>query len=133
MSEPGKGTVNPKFGPLLRSTREWKGISQNQLAKDCELNHSYVNRLENGSRMPSRDTTTRILRALGLTEFDDRGMSILDAAGFHIPGSYTKFASAELFELNEIYSGADYETQKEINLHVKFIADAIRNRRYVSA
>ena len=69
MSEWGCVVVQPygsQFGALLKGFRERRGVSQSKLAERANFDHSYVSRLESGSRMPTRDAVDRLGMALGL-------------------------------------------------------------------
>lgn len=69
-----------KFGCLLKQLREKRLLSQSGLADLAECDHSYVSRLEAGSRMPTKEFIHRFVFAMELEEFDsDR---LLIAAGF---------------------------------------------------
>lgn len=57
----------PGFGHLLRSYRERDNLTQTTLADLVGITNSMVNRLETGSRHPSRDTVLAIAGALDLT------------------------------------------------------------------
>lgn len=48
----------------LRKTREEAGLSLRALAHRLKLDQSYLSRVENGKRVPSVETTARILGAL---------------------------------------------------------------------
>jgi UTP--glucose-1-phosphate uridylyltransferase len=54
------------FAQVLKKYRESTGISRNKLAELVSLNSSYVFRLENESRHPSRRTVLSMAEALGL-------------------------------------------------------------------
>ena len=41
------------FGELVQELRENRGLSQAQLALECELDQSYISLLEQGQRQPS--------------------------------------------------------------------------------
>ena len=43
------------FAPLLREYRDRRRLSQSRLAEAAGFDHSYVSRLESGTRMPTRD------------------------------------------------------------------------------
>lgn len=68
------------FAEALRRFRESRGLSQSRLAAAAGYDHSYVSRLESGSRMPTRDAVINIATALGADAGErDR---LLAAAGF---------------------------------------------------
>lgn len=69
-----------EFGVRLKGYREGRRVSQSKLAERAEFDHSYVSRLESGSRMPTRDAVERLAAALALTQPEQDGL--LAAAGF---------------------------------------------------
>ncbi len=68
------------FSRLLKQYRESARVSQSRLAELAEFDHSYVSRLESGSRMPTREAVGKLADALQL-EMGERDM-LLAAAGF---------------------------------------------------
>lgn len=68
------------FSRLLKQYRESARVSQSRLAELAEFDHSYVSRLESGSRMPTREAVGKLADALQL-EAGERDM-LLAAAGF---------------------------------------------------
>ena len=57
-------------GPVIRSFRQRRGLSQGDLEKRSGLMRCYISRVENGHTVPSLETLTRIARALE-TELSD--------------------------------------------------------------
>lgn len=68
------------FSRLLKQYRESARVSQSRLAELADFDHSYVSRLESGSRMPTREAVGKLADALAL-ETGERDM-LLAAAGF---------------------------------------------------
>lgn len=58
------------FGSNLRSQRERRKITQEQLAEKAELDPSYISGIERGVRNPSILSVVRIANALGTTVSD---------------------------------------------------------------
>lgn len=54
--------IADRFGPRLRESRKAEGLSQMKLANELGLNHSYINRLESGERLPSTELLIRLAR-----------------------------------------------------------------------
>lgn len=78
-----RGTDNGNgalFGPLLRIFRDRSKLSQSRLAEAAGFDHSYVSRLESGTRMPMRDAVLKLAEALRLEESERD--ALLAAAGF---------------------------------------------------
>ena len=57
-----------EFGDLLRRLREARRVSQSKLAERSDFDHSYISRLECGSRMPTRDAVDRLADALRVAQ-----------------------------------------------------------------
>jgi transcriptional regulator with XRE-family HTH domain len=55
------------LGAALRQAREDKGLTQAQLAKDANLNKTWVSHLESGRVNPAWGTVRRICAALGIS------------------------------------------------------------------
>ena len=77
-------TTKP-FGWWLAHHRSAAKLSQTQLAKKCGFDHSYVSRLESGSRTPTRDAVDRLVNELDLDRYDRT--RFIAAAGFMPAGS----------------------------------------------
>ncbi len=80
------------FAPYLREMRERSRLSQSRLAEAAGFDHSYVSRLECGSRMPTREAVLKFSDALCLSEHDRDGL--LASAGF-LPGSIESLLAGE--------------------------------------
>ena len=74
------------FGATLRRLREQRGLSQAGLAKLAGYDHSYVGRLEAGTRQPTREAVERLGRWL-LAGDGGQVERLMLAAGFVPPGS----------------------------------------------
>ena len=55
-----------EFGRVLRAARTERGLSQEQLALDCEIDRTYVSLLERGLRQPTIGIIFRLSGALGV-------------------------------------------------------------------
>jgi transcriptional regulator with XRE-family HTH domain len=80
------------FAPLLREYRDRSRLSQSRLAEAAGFDHSYVSRLESGTRMPTRDAVVKLAGAMGLDEHQRDAM--LAAAGF-MPGRIESLLAGE--------------------------------------
>lgn len=80
------------FAPCLREMRDRSRLSQSRLAEAAGFDHSYVSRLESGSRMPTRDAVLKLAAAMNLDEHDRD--SLLAAAGF-MPGRIESLLAGE--------------------------------------
>lgn len=80
------------FAPYLRELRDRSRLSQSRLAEAAGFDHSYVSRLESGSRMPTREAVLKLAAAMQLDEHDTD--SLLAAAGF-MPGKIESLLAGE--------------------------------------
>lgn len=80
------------FAPYLREMRDRTRLSQSRLAEAAGFDHSYVSRLESGSRMPTREAVLKLSAAMQLDEHDRDGL--LAAAGF-MPGRIESLLAGE--------------------------------------
>ena len=58
------------FGDVLKQARKEKGISQEQLAFDSNLDRSYISKLETGVYQPSISTIFAVSEVLGIKPAD---------------------------------------------------------------
>lgn len=80
------------FAPLLREYRDRRRLSQSRLAEAAGFDHSYVSRLESGTRMPTRDAVSKLAEAMGLVEGERD--ALLASAGF-MPGRIENLFASE--------------------------------------
>ena len=80
------------FAASLCELRQRRRLSQSRLAEAAGFDHSYVSRLESGSRMPTRDAVIKLSDALRLNEQERDGF--LAAAGF-MPGNVESLFAGE--------------------------------------
>jgi transcriptional regulator with XRE-family HTH domain len=80
------------FAPLLREYRDRSRLSQSRLAEAAGFDHSYVSRLESGTRMPTREAVIKLGEAMRLEESDRD--ALLAAAGF-MPGRIESLLAGE--------------------------------------
>ena len=64
MARRKKQTLEIAFGQVLREFRNDKGISQEKLAMECDLDRTYISMLERGLRQPSLKTIFALAKAL---------------------------------------------------------------------
>jgi transcriptional regulator with XRE-family HTH domain len=60
-------SLRPRFGQVVRVTREDRGWSQEQLAGRADLNRSYLGEIERGTVVPSIETAAKLAAALGVS------------------------------------------------------------------
>jgi transcriptional regulator with XRE-family HTH domain len=80
------------FGQALKRFREVHRVSQSKLAQRAGFDHSYVSRLESGSRTPTRDAVEQLAQAL---ELDQVGRDELLASAGFLPGEVSSLLSGE--------------------------------------
>lgn len=80
------------FAAALRRCREAKRLSQSRLAAAAGFDHSYVSRLESGTRSPTRDAVVKLGDALVLDDIETD--ALLAAAGF-MPARIENLLAAE--------------------------------------
>lgn len=69
-----------RFATVLKGLREQAAVSQSKLAERAGFDHSYVSRLESGSRTPTREAVEQLAKALGADASSED--ELLAAAGF---------------------------------------------------
>ena len=60
----------PTFAATLARLRTARGLNQGQLADASGLDHTYISRLERGTREPSRETVLVLAAALMASDYD---------------------------------------------------------------
>lgn len=80
------------FASHLRELRDRTRLSQSRLAERAGFDHSYVSRLESGTRLPTRDAVVKLAAAMNLDQHDSDGL--LAAAGF-MPGKVESLIAGE--------------------------------------
>lgn len=58
--------IREKFGENLRRQRDRAGLTQDALARSCEVTRGEISLLERSLRMPRLDTVVHLARGLGL-------------------------------------------------------------------
>jgi len=58
--------VKKKFGSKVRSLRDKRGFSQEQFAKELEIDRSYISGIERGVRNPTLTMMARIAKGLSV-------------------------------------------------------------------
>lgn len=59
-------SLNTTFGTLLRTLRQERGISQEELAFRADLDRTFISLLERGQRQPSLSTIFQLAQALNV-------------------------------------------------------------------
>lgn len=63
-------TIEEKFGTVLRSIRESKGLSQEKLAEFSDLHRTYIGSIERGERNISLKNIMIVCEALSISPSD---------------------------------------------------------------
>lgn len=58
-------TIKEKFGERVRELRNQKGLSQEKLANEADIDRTYMTSLENGKRNVSLVNIEKVINALG--------------------------------------------------------------------
>lgn len=73
-------TVEQAFGQVLRELREKAGLSQEQLALNCDLDRTFISMLERGVRQPSLTSIITLANALNVPADKIVKLTILNLA-----------------------------------------------------
>ncbi len=66
-----EGSLETPFGVVLRTWREFRGLSITELAARAELHKGHVSEIEKGKiERPNRETLQKLAHGLGITEWD---------------------------------------------------------------
>lgn len=65
----------------FKECRERSGLSQNRLSIAAGYDHSYVSRIEGGSRTPTPEALNDFILAMGIEE-EDEAYELFDAYGY---------------------------------------------------
>ncbi|NML15484.1 helix-turn-helix domain-containing protein [Azohydromonas caseinilytica] len=60
-------TIDEAFGAVLKELRASKGITQEQLGFDADLDRTFISLLERGLRQPSLASIFQLSKALGVS------------------------------------------------------------------
>jgi transcriptional regulator with XRE-family HTH domain len=63
-------TIKEKIGIRIAYLRKQKGLSQEALGFESNVNRTYINDLEHGRRNVSVEVLERIIKGLGITFFE---------------------------------------------------------------
>ena len=66
MKSKKKDLIDPKLAEQLKETREAKGLTQVEVAKEAKVSDTFYAMTERGETNPSLAKLNRILKALGL-------------------------------------------------------------------
>ncbi len=112
-----------RFSSVLKGLREEARVSQSKLAERAGFDHSYVSRLESGTRTPTREAVEQLALALGAGSGAQD--ELLAAAGF-LPRELGSLMTEEP-ELSEVVSilrseHVPDEVQRLIREHLRLLA-----------
>jgi transcriptional regulator with XRE-family HTH domain len=112
------------LGSIMAPIREARGLSQSKLAERAGFDHSYVSRLESGSRLPTREAVEALATALEASEMDRRAM--LGAVGFTPSPSQIRPFNPILQELDDILAEASPTLERAILNAIALIRSGAR-------
>ncbi len=98
------------LGKRIRSTRQNKKLTQEQLAEMCSLSAAHIGHIERGTRIPSLDTVFRIAQALDVS----LDYLIFDSAGND---------GSSLASLNQILENMNEQKRQNIISAIKALSD----------
>ena len=61
---PNQSIIHKKIASKIREIRKSKGITQEKVALDADLNRAYIGYIERGERKPSVETLEKIAKVL---------------------------------------------------------------------
>ena len=67
MKKSGKSDIRERFGLAVKTVREGRNLTQEELAHRAGIHRTYLSDIERGSRNPSLVNLDRLAGALGLT------------------------------------------------------------------
>lgn len=113
-----------RFAATLKAMREQARVSQSKLAERAGFDHSYVSRLESGTRTPTREAVGQLALALGAHPSGQD--ELLAAAGF-LPREVTSLLSEEP-ELSQVLDvlrneRVPDEVRSLIRQHLRLLAE----------
>ena len=68
MKKSGKSDIRERFGLAVKTVREARNLTQEELAHRAGIHRTYLSDIERGSRNPSLVNLDRLAGALGLTQ-----------------------------------------------------------------
>lgn len=115
------------FGIALRGVRQRRRLSQSKLSEMLDCDHSYISRLEVGSRFPSREFVERLIAALRIPS--DEAAILLSSGGWvPITSAGRAISDPLLVELGELLwdDQLPRETFAQLRGTLTFLVDAAR-------
>lgn len=117
----GSHTVS-KFAKVLRDVRlsQETFLSQSKLAEKLGCDHSYISRLEDGSRLPSREFLVRMTMNLEMSTVVQN--QLFTSAGFSPPVSIGDLHFEILYRLDKALQSANLVVMKSSITFLELIA-----------
>lgn len=109
------------FGSVLAELRQARRLSQARLAEMAGFDHSYVSRLETGSRNPGRDSVVSLAEAMALPT--DERARLLRSAGFagDERSDPAVEALSDLFGSNAVSAGVKERVRSDVLGYVRMV------------
>lgn len=116
------------FGNTLHRMRMQRGLSQAEIARRTGLNHSYISRLESGTRYPTRPAVMGITDALNATPAE-RDELLLQAGFAPVDiNNYLARLAPELGELAELLDRVDGIERRQLVRKMRDLVESVRER-----
>lgn len=116
------------FPDMLRELRVGQRLSQSHLARKTGFDHSYLSRLEAGSRVPSRGAVLAIARGMSFAEGSQERDDLLQAAGYSSTNE-PRYSYAVLRGIQAELDSATVETRRDTVSALHLVYDALQTRR----
>ena len=117
-------TSDNSFGHELKMKRETYGISQNKLAVTAGLSRQYINDIENSTKIPTKETKDRILKALEKFNPESPMYILIDYVRIRFPTCNLKHVIEDILKINISYM--QYEARGMFGYSARyFIGDVI--------
>jgi DNA polymerase V len=114
-----KKDIADYFGMTLRETRILKGMSQENLALESELDRTYISMLERGIKTPTLTTLAKLAKALDVTSADFLAKVQLLESGENVPKTGKRVQGVSLFATSVSCGkafGGEYSVDKVLSL-----------------
>jgi len=122
---------NLKFGQALKEARLSKGLSQEELALESELDRTYISMLERDVKNPTLGTISKLAKSLGITPLDlvSRSQQLVGNSISSRLSTPRKSPSRPPFYGTSVSCGrpllGEHSTDKELSLDEEFVKNPV--------
>jgi DNA polymerase V len=119
--------ISLKFGQALKEARLSKGLSQEELALESELDRTYISMLERDVKNPTLGTISKLSKSLGITPLDlvSRSQQLAGNTLSSRSSFSRKPSTRPLFYGTSVSCGkpflGEHSTEKELSLDEEFV------------